>query len=296
MAKVDVNGVNIHYQAKGDGSDVVLVHGLTSSLAFWYATKVFPVLSKDFRVTAYDLRGHGYSDTTPSGYTSHDLAIELRGLLDTLGIQRARLIGHSYGGSVVLHFALLFPERTAGAVICDTGFASLRHLRRTDNWAGWEIWKQELPEFGITPDWFAQADLKGVNTILEKSVNIPVQFGLRRGESRDTPRFRKQLNETTVGTDFSDPAGLTEELQPGISPAVLAMYGETSPFCNVAGYLAQTLPCCAAELLPDMGHFFLMQAADLFLARVKPFLVDPARFVQGRKQASPGRGAVAGPA
>jgi pimeloyl-ACP methyl ester carboxylesterase len=214
------------------------------------------------------------------------LAEELRGLFDKLGIERARLVGHSYGGSVVLHFAMLFPERTAGAVICDTGFASLRHLRRIDNWPGWDTWKQELPEFGITRDWFAQADLKGVDTILERSVNIPVQFGLRRGESRDTPRFRKLLSETTVGRDFRDPAGMTEDRLSGITPPVLAMYGETSPFSNVAGYLAETLPQCAADLLPGVGHFFLMQASDLFLDRVKPFLQEPGPFVQKRKRES----------
>lgn len=288
MAKVEVNGVNIHYQVKGEGPDVVLVHGLTSSLAFWYATKVFPVLSKEYRVTAYDLRGHGYSDTTPSGYTSAALAEEMCGLFDKLGIAQARLIGHSYGGSAVLHFAMLFPERTAGAVICDTGFASLRHLRRIDNWPGWQTWKEELPEFGITPDWFAEADMKGVDTILERSVSIPVQFGLRRGESRDTPRFRKLLTETTVGTDFREPAGMTEERLAQVKPPILAVYGATSPFTNVASYMEKTLPNCAAEVLPGVGHFFLMQETDLFLDRIKPFLVDPQQFVRTRKQGATG--------
>jgi len=66
MAKVTVNGITMHYQTKGVGEDVVLVHGLTSSLAFWHHTKVLVTLSNDYRTTAYDLRGHGYSTMTPT--------------------------------------------------------------------------------------------------------------------------------------------------------------------------------------------------------------------------------------
>jgi pimeloyl-ACP methyl ester carboxylesterase len=59
MAKASVNGITMHYQTKGVGEDVVLVHGLTSSLAFWHHTQVLTSLANDFRVTVYDLRGHG---------------------------------------------------------------------------------------------------------------------------------------------------------------------------------------------------------------------------------------------
>jgi len=283
VAKVKVNGVNIHYQRQGEGPDVVLVHGLTSTLAFWYATKVFPLLKKNFRVTAFDLRGHGYSDTTPTGYTSRQLAEDLNALLEATGIDQARIIGHSYGGSVTLHFALLFQERTAGAVICDTGFASLRHLRVIDDWPGWEKYKDDLPKVGITPDWFAQADQQGIDAILRKSLEVPMQMGLRRGGSRDNPRFRKLLDETSVGCDFRDPAGLTEDRLPDIAPPVLAMYGHESPFRNVAGYLQGCLPHCAGQVVTGSGHFFLMHDPESFVESVTPFLNDPMGYVLERK-------------
>ncbi len=269
----------MHYQTKGVGADVVLVHGLTSTLAFWYNTRVLATLSADYRVTAYDLRGHGYSTLTPTGYKSPDLAADLAALLDHLGVERATVIGHSFGGSVALHFALLYPERCAGAVICDTGFAALRYLRNIDQWPGWEIWKNELPEYGITPDWFYRADEAGIKTILEKSVNIPVQFGLRRGTTRDTPRFRRLLEETSVSTDFRDPAGLTEDRLADITPPILAVYGEISPFRNVALRLAERLPNCAAQIIPAMGHFFLLHAPEVFMETVAPFLREPDAYV-----------------
>jgi pimeloyl-ACP methyl ester carboxylesterase len=286
MAKVEVNGINMHYQRQGEGPDVVLVHGLTSTLAFWYATKVFPLLKRGFCVTAFDLRGHGYSDATPTGYTSKRLAEDVRGLLDAIGIERARVIGHSYGGSVALHFAMLFPERTEGAVICDTGFASLRHLRVIDDWPGWEKYKDDLPKVGITPDWFAEADQHGIDVVLRKSLEVPMQMGLRQGGSRDNPRFRRLLDETTVGTDFRDPAGLTEDCLAEITPPILAMYGHESPFRNVAGYLQQKLPCCAGEVVTGAGHFFLMHEPEAFVDAVTPFLLDPRGYVEGKKSST----------
>jgi len=283
MAKAIVNQITMHYQTKGVGEDVVLVHGLTSSLAFWHHTKVLVSLANDFRTTAYDLRGHGYSTMTPKGYTSSQLADDLAALIEHLGIERARVIGHSFGGSVALHFALSYPDRCAGAVICDTGFAALRYLRNIEEWPGWEMWKNELPQYGITKDWFAQADQEGVDVVLRKSLDIPVQFGLRQGETRNTPRFRKLLDETSVGTDFRDPAGLTEDRLATISPPVLAVYGDTSPFRGVAKHLSQRLPNCAAEVIPSVGHFFLLHSPDVFIQTVQPFLRDPNGFVSRKK-------------
>jgi pimeloyl-ACP methyl ester carboxylesterase len=220
---------------------------------------------------------------TPTGYKSNELADDLAALLEHLGIAHARVIGHSFGGSVALHFALSHGDRCAGAVICDTGFAALRYLRVIDEWPGWEMWKEELPKYGITKDWFAQADQEGVDVVLRKSLDIPVQFGLRTGGSRNTPRFRKLLDETSVGQDFRDPAGLTEDRLATIAPPVLALYGETSPFRGVANHLSSRVCNCAASVIPGVGHFFLLHAPEMFIESVQPFLRDPAGFVQHRK-------------
>ena len=128
MAKTMLNGITVHHQVKGEGPDVVLIHGITSTMAIWY-TKVIPALASDYRVAAYDLRGHGYSGMTPTGYSSADMAGDLLALMGHVGMERARLVGHSFGGSIALHRALLHPDRVAGVVLVDTGVACLRHLR-----------------------------------------------------------------------------------------------------------------------------------------------------------------------
>src|SRR5947208_10418973 len=118
MARIDFKGFPIHFQVDGDGPGVVCVHGLCGDLAFWHPT-IVAGLARDYRVTRLDLRGHGYSGRPASGYTTRDLAADLADLLDHLGIARACLVGHSYGGAVALHFAALRPERTAAVVLAD---------------------------------------------------------------------------------------------------------------------------------------------------------------------------------
>src|SRR5215218_5209857 len=100
-----INGLQFHYQQAGTGPDVVLIHGVTGDLSIWFLCRAMQALGASHRVTAYDLRGHGYSDVTPTGYTSADHAADLLGLLDALGVDRAKLVGHSFGAVVALHAA-----------------------------------------------------------------------------------------------------------------------------------------------------------------------------------------------
>src|SRR5688572_7791222 len=109
MSKVRLNGVTIHYRRiPAEGADLVLVHGLATSLTFWY-TRIVPLFARDHCVTVYDLRGHGHSEMPSSGYTTADMAEDLHELLQHLDVRQAHLVGHSYGGAVALHYAILHP-------------------------------------------------------------------------------------------------------------------------------------------------------------------------------------------
>src|SRR4051794_29517134 len=104
MAKADANGIQLHYHRFGEGPDVVMLHGITGNLAIWHHAMV-PALRSAFRIITYDLRGHGYSDMPPTGYTTADHAMDLKHLLDVIGLDRAHLVGHSFGADIALHFA-----------------------------------------------------------------------------------------------------------------------------------------------------------------------------------------------
>ena len=285
MPKTRVNGIDIHHQSKGAGADVILIHGVTASLAMWY-TKILPTLAADYRVTAYDLRGHGLSETTPTGYSSLHMVQDLVALMDALGIQKARFIGHSYGGCIALHLALLHPERVEGIVALDAGLACLRHNRTIKEWPGWKRFSRQLTKFGISYERFMQLDSNNdVSEIFRKSFDVPIQFGFRRGASRASPRFRKLIDETSIGSEFREIAGMTEERLPEIVAPVLALYGETSPYIKLASELSRVLPNCRYETLPEDGHFYLLREPGVALDRISGFLADPAAYI-GRDQKS----------
>ena len=91
MPKAELdNGIRLHYQQVGHGPDVVMVHGITGNLAVWHL-HIVPALSDRFRLTTYDLRGHGHSDVAPTGYSPDDMAGDLLQLLDLLEIHRPAL-------------------------------------------------------------------------------------------------------------------------------------------------------------------------------------------------------------
>ena len=114
----DSNGIRLRYVESGAGVPVVLVHGYTRFIeSNWIDTGVFANLSRDHRVIAYDMPGHGKSGKAyePSAY--RDMAADPIRLMDHLGIKRAHLLGYSMGGGVVARAAVTHPERLVSAIL-----------------------------------------------------------------------------------------------------------------------------------------------------------------------------------
>jgi pimeloyl-ACP methyl ester carboxylesterase len=116
---VEIDGVRLHYQEKGTGTPLVLIHGFTSSTYSW--KDVFEPLSRNFRVIAIDLKGFGFSDKPDGDYTRHAQSMLVAHLLDYLKIEKAWLCGNSMGGEISLNFALENPQRVAGLILIDSG-------------------------------------------------------------------------------------------------------------------------------------------------------------------------------
>jgi pimeloyl-ACP methyl ester carboxylesterase len=115
----DIDGVRIHYQEKGTGTPLVLLHGYTSSTYSW--KDVFEPLSKSFHVIAVDLKGFGFSGKPDGDYTRRAQAVLVAHLLEHLKIDKAWLCGNSMGGEVALNVALDNPQRVAGLILIDSG-------------------------------------------------------------------------------------------------------------------------------------------------------------------------------
>ena len=111
MAYMDVPA-----SAKANGRTVVLLHGKNFFGAYWRET-IKALTAAGFRVVVPDQIGFGKSDKPDLHYSFHQLARNTKHLLDTLGVQRAVVVGHSMGGMLATRFALQYPEATEKLVL-----------------------------------------------------------------------------------------------------------------------------------------------------------------------------------
>ena len=117
---LSIDQFHIHYVHKGAGPPLILLHGGGTWLYSFRHN--IDTLSRRFSVYAIDLPGHGY--TKPLGNISHydrdTIFCALISFMDTLGIQSAHLIGHSWGGGWATHFAYIYPERVSKLVLINS--------------------------------------------------------------------------------------------------------------------------------------------------------------------------------
>ena len=116
---VVANGIRTNYLEAGSGEDVVLIHGSgpgVTSYANWRL--VIPALAENFHVVAPDMVGFGFSDR-PEGvkYGLDTWADQTVGVMDALGIEKANLVGNSFGGSIALRIATKHPDRVNKLVL-----------------------------------------------------------------------------------------------------------------------------------------------------------------------------------
>ena len=114
----DIDGIRIHYQEKGTGTPLVLIHGYTSSTYSW--KDVFEPLSRSYHLIVVDLKGFGFSGKPDGDYSRRAQAMLVAHLLEHLNIEKAWLCGSSMGGEVALNVALANPQRVAGLILIDS--------------------------------------------------------------------------------------------------------------------------------------------------------------------------------
>jgi pimeloyl-ACP methyl ester carboxylesterase len=112
------NGIRLRYIQEGAGEPILLLHGRGGSISTWIATGVVENLAKDYRVIALDLRGHGKSGKPhdPKQYGAA-MALDVVGLLDHLGIDRAHIVGYSLGANILAQLLTIRPDRFLTATL-----------------------------------------------------------------------------------------------------------------------------------------------------------------------------------
>jgi 3-oxoadipate enol-lactonase len=148
---LDLSGASLAYDDDGTGPAVVLLHAGIADRRMW-REQVGP-LSVMHRVIRLDLRGYGESTLTRTPFAHHD---DVVALLDHLGIQRAVLVGCSFGGAVAVDTALAYPDRVAGLALIGSALSGHEWSEEVD-----ELWEALAAEVGTDDvDAMAEAEVR----------------------------------------------------------------------------------------------------------------------------------------
>jgi 2-hydroxy-6-oxonona-2,4-dienedioate hydrolase len=264
LRHVDVGGVRTRVLQAGSGPDLILLHGTGGHLEA-YARDIAG-LARSFRVTAYDMVGHGWSDLPDTPYTIDVLSDHLIGLMDALGISRAHLSGESLGGWVTAWTAAYHPDRVDRLVLNTPGNIANK------------------PEVMAAVQDPSDATVRRRVEFLfhHKEMVTDELVNLRRSVySRDG--FLRAINNTLVlqdpevRKDFAwDPSWVGKVTAP-----TLLLWTEHDPTGGLdeAAMLLDWLPDARLHVIADAGHWPQWEKPDQFLGAHHDFLVlgrDPS--------------------
>jgi pimeloyl-ACP methyl ester carboxylesterase len=155
--RLNVGRLEIHVASLGSGPPVLLLHGFPAYWADWEA-QMHLLAASGFRAIAPDLPGYGESGKLPKvlDYRALELAADLAALIRALGLERAYVIGHDWGGTLAYLLAAEHPELVERLIIVNAAHPQLfqRALQRADQLRrSWYIFLFQLP---LLPEWLVQ--------------------------------------------------------------------------------------------------------------------------------------------
>ncbi len=264
MPDVVARGVRFNTLSMGEGErTLVFVHGMVlDNLACWYLT-IAPTLAPYGSLLLYDLRGHGFSEQPPTGYSMTDQTDDLRGVIEASGIDRpVTVVGKSFGGLVALTFATRFPELVESLVVLEPpvgedGFGE--RMAATFDAIG------DPREHGrreIFLSWYDAENARG-HLGLDALVTVKNVERLRRRErNKMAAKAWEMLTETSFIDDLLPTPPLSDEELRRIRCPVLAFYGGDSNVRADGDRLVRVLPDCRLEIVPGCEHGVLWQGTD----------------------------------
>lgn len=255
MADLDVRGARLHVQRMGKGNQkVVFIHGyIWDNLSSLYFT-IAPAVAKFAEVMLYDLRGHGKSEITATGYSLDDAVEDLVEILRQIGWWNMpiHLVGNSYGGLIAIAFAIKYPEFLSSMVVLDPELTY-------PEWA--EKMKHNL-------------ELGGEDQKLKITREFQEWVGRykRPEDTRLADNAKKLVFDTSLIPDLSAAPLFSDETLATIKCPVLAFYGGNSDVRHFGDRLAKTIPQCELRIIAGCSHVILWEAAARLRQEVPEWL------------------------
>jgi pimeloyl-ACP methyl ester carboxylesterase len=272
LQHVSIHGHDLAYRMEGSGPPLLLLHGIAGSSRTW--RDVIPRLTGRFTVVAPDLMGHGQSEKPTGDYSLGAFASGIRDLLEVLGIDRATVVGQSFGGGVAMQLAYQHPERCERLVLVDSG-----GLGREVNWMlrfmTWPGSEYVMPVIfpGFVRDW-GDSLFRMIN---DRGIHLG-RFGemwsayASLAESENRQAFARTIRSVI------DPGGQTvsamDRLYLAKAMPTLIIWGDRDDIIPVSHAHAahQAMPGSRLAIIEGVGHFPQIEAPEQFVDTLLDFI------------------------
>jgi len=248
---VRINGLETYYAVEGQGDPVVLLHGWGASSQS--LSPLSEALATMFHVLAVDLPGFGWSQPPPSAWGAREYAVHIRRFMQERGIDRAALVGHSFGGRVAIALAAAEPRRVSRLVLVAS--AGIRRPRGAGYYLRVATAKL-VKRFFSLPGWGAM----GQRVITKWYARLGSRDYRTAGSMR--PTLVKVVNEDLT------------PILPAIQAPTLILWGDRDSEVprSAMETMATKIPHSRLVIFPGAGHFPFLDAPEEFATTLKEFL------------------------
>ncbi|MFQ5515007.1 MAG: 2-succinyl-6-hydroxy-2,4-cyclohexadiene-1-carboxylate synthase [Myxococcota bacterium] len=257
----------LHWQSRGEGFPLLLLHGFTGSSEAW-DEELVGTLARHFHVLCVDLPGHGRSDPShdPRRYEIGGVVEELGLLLSTCGFRRALWLGYSMGGRIALAAGVLQPQRVS-ALVLESASPGLEHT------------SERAARIESDEALASRLERDGIEAFVSYWMELPLFHSQRRLSAQRRERERRQRLSNDPRALAACLRGLGTGRQPSFwnalvrlaVPVQLVVGEDDTKFRAIARRMAQRFPRAERTRIPSSGHAPHLESPEAWLESVVPF-------------------------
>ncbi|MDO9450460.1 MAG: alpha/beta hydrolase [Rugosibacter sp.] len=262
------NGIATNYHDQGSGEPVLMIHGSgpgVTAFANWRLS--MPVLSKNFRVIAPDMVGFGYTER-PVGveYSMQNWVSHALGLLDALKIERAHIVGNSFGGGLALALAIRAPERVNRLVLMGAAGTSFKLTQGLDDVWGYQPSFENMRKI---MDIFAYDRSLVTDELAQLRYEASIRPGYQEAFSSMFPAPRQR---------WVDALASREEDLRALQKDTLIIHGREDQVLPLSASLKlfELISKSQLHVFGQCGHWTQIEHANRFTKLVTDFLLEAA--------------------
>lgn len=275
MPHIKSNGIDLYYEETGTGIPLIFVHEFAGDYRSWEAQVRF--FSRRYRCITYSARGYFPSEVpeVSEAYSQDNAILDLLGLMDGLGLEKAHVCGLSMGSYTTVLFGLNHPGRARSLTIAGSGYGSGPARKEFHTQMG-----------QLADQMLAEGMAANATHYTESDTRLQLRAKDPRGYQEFVTHF---LEHSAVGSAYTlkgvqgqrpDITQLGDKLKTLHVPAMVMLGDEDVPGFDGSLFMKRTIPGAGFELFPRSGHAINLEEPQRFNRSLLEFLtlVDSGRW------------------